>query len=128
MTQEDKNLLLKDLCARLPYDVKGIITFNGDKDIFTIIGISNILVLSNTECCHIEDFKPYLRSLSNMTKEEEKEYAEIVVKSQNSTYENNESATTIVNDWYLSKGFDVRGLIPKGLALEVTEENNPYKE
>lgn len=30
MTQEEKDLLLRDLCARLPYGVKGIITFNAD--------------------------------------------------------------------------------------------------
>ena len=45
MKQEDKDLLMKDLCMRLPYGVKGIITFNGDKDIFTVKGIINILFL-----------------------------------------------------------------------------------
>ena len=60
-----------------------------------------------------------------MTEQENKEYAKIVVKSQDCSYINNESATTIVNDWYLSKGFDVRGLIPKGLALEARA--NMYK-
>ena len=53
-----------------------------------------------------------------MTAEELNEYGEIVMKSQDCSFENNESATTMVNDWYLSKNFDTRGLIKKGLAIE----------
>ena len=30
-------------------------------------------------------------------------------------------------DWYYSKHFDVRGLIPLNLAIEVTDKNNPYE-
>lgn len=128
MTQEDKILLLKDLCARLLYGVKGIITYDKSNTTFTIEGIdNNVLHLSDAEDCYVEDFKPYLRPMFSMTEEEEKEYAKIVVKSQNCSFENSESATTMANDWLLSKGFDVRGLISKGLAIEVTEENNPYK-
>ena len=46
MTQELKELILKDLCSRLPYGVKGIIAYNGDKNIFTVLttpDICNIL-------------------------------------------------------------------------------------
>ena len=126
MTQEDKELLLKDLSARLLYGVKGVITYDISNTIFTVEGIdNNVLHLSNAEERYVEDFKPYLRSLSSMTEQETKEYAKIVVKSQDCSYINNESATTIVNDWYLSKGFDVRGLIPKSLALEA--HANMYK-
>jgi hypothetical protein len=64
------------------------------------------------------DIKPYLRPMSSMTEEEDKEYTEVIVKSQDCSLENSESATTMANDWLLSKGFDVRGLITKGLALE----------
>ena len=117
MTQEDKELLLKDLCARLPYGVKGIITYNGDEDIFTVKGIFNILFLSDTECCHIEDFKPYLRPMSSMTEEEKEELRTLKwTKLEHYTV-----------DWLLSHHFDYRGLIEKGLAIEVTEENNPYE-
>ena len=139
MAQENKELLLKDLCARLPYGVKvlnmaegvnevceldSIMTSRKHKDkVFVSLTLPDDSVLTG-----IEMIKPYLRPMSSMTEEEKMEFHEILVKSQDCSYENNESATTILNDWYLSKGFDVRGLIPKGLAIAVTKENNPYKE
>lgn len=133
MTQEDKELLLMDLCARLPYGVICSIYRIDDWNVgwrdekltgYFYNGIAYEFYFGNSPVSidnDISKIKPYLRPLSSMTKEENKEYAEIVVKSQNCSYENNESATTMVNDWYLSKGFDVRGLIPKGLALEAPE-------
>lgn len=121
MTQEDKQLLLQDLCTRLPYGVKGIITYNGDKDIFTIKGIFNILFLSDTECCHVEDFKPYLRPLSSMTEEEKNEYF-----GRTMTIDIVQTSKEVI-DWLNKKMFDYRGLIKKDLAIAVTKENNPYK-
>ena len=133
MTQEDKNLLLRDLCARLPYKpicfkkITNCIPSDSvllEEDIYSFrTGKPTIADYGQHDYYKtvVLELKPYLRSMSSMTKEEEKEYAEVVVKSQNCSYENNESATTMVNDWYLSKGFDVRGLIPKGLALEAPE-------
>ena len=124
MTQEDKKLLLKDLCARLPYGFT-VHRYSDNSDIAfeqnDIDGFGHFLEYSEDD-----EFKPYLRPMSSMTEEEEKEYAKVVVKSQDCSYENNESATTMVNDWYLSKGFDVRGLIPKGLALEASEGMYEY--
>ena len=129
MTQEEKSLLLKDLSARLPYGVKGIITYNGDKDIFTIKGIFNILFLSDIECCHVEDFKPYLRSMDDMTEEEEKEICQSM-KDYNLLPGPDRAGVFCgeIVEWLNSHYFDYRGLIEKGLAIEVTEENNPYKE
>ena len=141
MTQEEKDLLLKDLCARLPYGVKVYNTSFKEPTIQTLYGkISDDEFLMEETYTGVgvdgDDFgsfnkrhytgyvdfiKPYLRPMSSMTEEEDKEYAEVIVKSQDCSLENSESATTIVNDWYLSKGFDVRGLIPKGLALEAPE-------
>ena len=137
MTQEEKSLLLQDLCARLPYDV--IVdyrenefetphwkitaiypeTMDGRISYYKRIGVGSE---SGSRPFKIGEVKPYLRPMSSMTEEEDKEYAKIIVKSQDCSYENNESATTMVNDWYLSKGFDVRGLIPKGLALEAPKD------
>lgn len=156
MAQKDKGLLLIDLCARLPYGVRGrvyaevtkgeyditgdMIFFNSPFDV-TLDSINasteeiHVVAIGNEETVYfleeqqvegtpytINDFKPYLRPMSSMTEEEKKDYAKIVVKSQDCIYANNESATTMVNDWYLSKQFDVRGLIPMGLALEAPEE------
>ncbi len=114
MTQKDKELLLQDLCARLPY---GITVYDYDREETREMGLGTLhdIIINDLEC------KPYLRPMSSMTEEEKKEYAKVVVKSQDCSYKNNESATTVVNDWYLSKGFDVRGLIPKDLALAAPE-------
>lgn len=129
MTQEDKELLLKDLSARLTY---GVIV-STPKGVGHLCSI-NQTIFGNEYGVNIEatkrdyfndnecDIKPYLRPMSSMTEEENKAFAKVMVRSQDCSYMNNESATTMVNDWYLSKGFDVRGLIPRGLAIEAPEE------
>ena len=124
MTQEHRKLLLKDICARLPYGVKGIITYNGDKDIFTVEGIFNILFLSDTESCHVEDFKPYLFPLSSMTEEEWEDYQKIKMMDWvhgdiNGTFIN----AGLIVDWLNVHHFDYRGLIEKGLAIDATNLN-----
>ena len=129
MTQEDKKLLLADLCARLPYGVKCYsVTTKGEPN--TIGGYCEIFddfyIREVSGWFNISMIKPYLRPMSSMTEEEHKEFAKVIVRSQDCSYQNNESATTMVNDWYLSKGFDVRGLIPKGLALEALEGMYEY--
>jgi len=72
---------------------------------------------------NIEDIKPYLRPISSMTEDEEKEYNKTlcVIRGHGSF------CTIDTFDYLISHGFDVHDLIPKGLAIEVTEENNPYK-
>ena len=118
MTKEEKELLLKDLCARLPYGVKGIITYNGDKNIFTIKGIFNILFLSDTEPCLVEDFKPYLFPLSSMTEEQEKEYNNLNCYELG-YFPHSEDAL----DYLTKNHFDYRHLIEKGLAIDATGLN-----
>jgi len=122
MTNEEKQLLLKDLCARLPYGVKISTRLKGNPS-FVDSELSGEL---------LDDFakkdwgiiKPYLRSLSSMTKKEKKEYD----KLRMSFYKNAKDASLVLIDWLNAHHFDHRGLIEKGLAIEVTEENNPYKE
>ncbi len=141
MTQEEKDLLLKDLCARLPYGVKVYNTSFKEPTIQTLYGkISDDEFLMEETYTgvgvdgddfgsfnkrhytgYVDSIKPYLRPMLSMTEEEDKEYAGVIVKSQDCSLENSESATTMANDWLLSKGFDVRGLISKGLALEAPE-------
>lgn len=143
MNQEDKELLLKDLCARLPYKCvysasRGITHWNK-----LILNIDTITKLINNE---YDEIKPYLRPMDSMTKEETKElFKEIGFEFTCNTcgipaHYNYEFAKqikgipTITNvefikviDWLNKKMFDYRGLIEIGLAIEVTEENNPYK-
>lgn len=106
MTQEEKQLLLKDLCTRLPYGVK----FQGeDSNVYT-------LDAANYFALQVEDmvFKPYLRPMSSMTKEEEEEY-ELLIDCSDHTYF---KTSDKVIDWLNSHHFDYRGLIDKGFALE----------
>lgn len=84
----------------------------GDKDKHYIIEPKSIL-----------DYKPYLRPMSSMT-EEEIDYFYYLISLDTGISSNNEN---LIN-WFLEHHFDFMGLIPKGLAIKVTENNNPYKE
>ena len=71
----------------------------------------------------IINFKPYLRSMSSMTEEERNEYNKMqCVYGVTSISKHGE-----MTDWLNAHHFDYRGLIEKGLAIEVTKENNPYE-
>jgi hypothetical protein len=122
MEENLKQLLLIDLSARLPYGVKGIITYNESNITFTIEGIdNNVLHLSDAEECYVEDFKPYLRPMSSMTEDKKKEYELLanhcIVTSIG--FIHLEAAPLI--DWLNTHHFDYRGLIEKGIALEAPE-------
>ena len=133
--EEEEELLLIDLCARLPYGLKCHIgyTFNNEttdgKDVYTEDDdtITEVNIFLGTvhadylgECFDIDQIKPYLRPMSSMTKEEKKVYIEI---SSNLC---GEIAAKTMIDWLNKYHFDYRGLISKGLALEATE--GMYKE
>ena len=132
MIQEDKNLLLQDLCARLPYGIK-VQYLTGVNDKTYVCNVDQVSIKSQcvgiAEIAHtvftwriIERIKPYLRPMSSMTEEEKKEYKHLVAFSGNPIG----SADFI--DWLNAHHFDYRGLIERGLAIEVTGENNPYKD
>jgi len=116
MTQEDKELLLKDLCARLPYGVKVSVNY----DIITIetkemgIGTLHDFTYGNV------DIKPYLRSMSSMTEEEKQEFSKLAVGTHLFKGPLIPSYDTL--DWLNKHHFDYRGLIEKGLALGASEE------
>ena len=87
MTQEDKNLLLTDLCARLPYGIKAYASEINKNGIVTDINIPHNMVnltVDNTneryELVSLLDIKPYLRSLSSMTEEEKEKYINLRYK------------------------------------------------
>lgn len=137
MTQEEKELLLKDLCARLPYGVK---VTNGIHKI-TLTPCSDTSIIIN------EHILPYLRPMSSMTEEEKKELERLIDEKLNGNIgqENDEwvpwvlhDTTGIKNfiggerfyfdemsfiyDWLNAHYFDFRGLIEKNLALEAPED------
>lgn len=117
MTQDDKELLLKDLCARLPYNVKiaemsgGTLTTSPRTDV--------IYVIENGG-------KPYLRPISSMTEEEQNEYEglcldNLALPTVKAYYNRYISTDYLHIDWLNAHHFDYRRLIEKGLALEAKE-------
>lgn len=116
MTQEQKELLLKDLCARLPHGVK--ISVNDKVEILQGINtIDNVAEYDSFLSSDIEEVKPYLFPLSSMTEEQEKECQQI----KHSYYYDDDSF--VLFDWYNKNHFDYRGLIPMGLANDATGLN-----
>ena len=135
MTQEEKQLLHKDLCARLPY---GFIIHrysdNVDIEINTVDDFAHFLEYSEGE-----DFKPYLRPKSSMTEDEWKEFSAFIGKTEMYVQQIRLDADSMANpiiggfqcvywglfdkcvDWLNKNMFDYRGLIPMGLALEAKE-------
>ena len=123
MTQEEKQLLLIDICGRLPYSTKVFYEYVDDLDKKTY-GYSLTL---NTWCINelIAEkaiVKPYLRSMSSMTEEEENELRRI-----RWTTKEGEPRMYEWCDYANAHHLDYRGLIPMGLAIAVTRENNPYE-
>ena len=121
MTQEEKQLLLQDLCARLPYGVKVIRPLYG----------AVTLTYDMVKLIDKDDNKwlPYLRPMSSMTEEEYKELKSISSYYGFAPYEyiGDWCPNYEMVNWLNSHHFDYRGLIEKGLAIAVTKENNPYK-
>ena len=130
MTQEDKELLLKDLCGRLPYGVEAdcVGEYVKIKYIDPHRSTAYISNLGKTKWESIEVITPYLRPMESMTEEEEKEYINIDNLSYSCPMIYAHFPAFKRMDWLNAHHFDYRGLIPKGLAIAVIEENNPYKE
>ena len=124
MKQEDKDLLLKDLCSRLPYGVK-VKFYDHWVDEYEIIPLTAKL-LSDT--VYIGDIKPYLFPLSSMTEEQKKEYCSLVWFDGLSAGWNRDDAIILnevemLIDFYHKNHLDYRGLIPMGLANDATGLN-----
>ncbi len=154
LSKEEKELLLKDLCARLPF---GVIVRHADPfidndgnetgefwykhgylcDVCTLDDMTTTIIESEgsdeegyEHICLLERTLPYLRPMSSMTEEERKEYNDIV-KNTIDFYDcpksDNVCFLSVPIDWLNANKFDYRDLISKGLAIEVTKNNNPYK-
>lgn len=133
MEQEDKELLIKDLCGRLPYHTKvskaywvsydGKFELEWDKEELT----SSLLNYIEEEDAW-EYIKPYLRPMSSMTEEEyDQLYIDSRVKEDSVDILDALANDLDAIDWLNAHHFDYRGLIEKDLAIEITENNNPYK-
>ena len=123
MTEEDKNLLLIDLCGRLPYGVKvEAETWLEDEGEFAYVPDKVYSINSDGYIVHgydeVYECKPYLFPLSSMTEEQKEEFDRLY------TYD-----ALIIEpqweliDWLNKNHFDYRGLIEKGLAIDATNKN-----
>jgi hypothetical protein len=143
MTKEEKELLLKDLCARLPY---GVIIYVHDTFPYTTLPCFNmrlgsfVSILSSIEPIfktkdklikkvlkeHTEylEFKPYLRPMSSMTEEERNNLRAYCRTQEGIIYDIGVAGAIncpAIIDFLNKNHFDYRGLIEKGLALEAPE-------
>ena len=123
MTQENKELLLKDLCARLPYGVK----------VQDELGRINKLVIGNADLNRLyhNDFSiyneeklslPYLFPLSSMTEKQKEEYCSLQQKVIYNKGLVNSDVMEYVN-WCYKNHIDINNLIPMGLAIDATKLN-----
>lgn len=143
MTQEEKHLLLKDICARLPYGV--IVDYKENEfeiphwKITTIypdtfdgwIGYDKRVGAgseSGSRPFKIGEVKPYLRPMSSMTEEEKKVVCSMNMISDTElndrlNYQRMYAQSYIIEtfDYFNAHHFDYRGLIEKGLAIEAPE-------
>ena len=133
MTQEQKNLLMRDLCARLPYRVKFKFKYSElSSEIMRAIFLENYVIISSKDnSCEINDIKPYLFPLSSMTEEQRAEYESLCIKETSEysdlygiIFAKDHYYDTVESIDYLYKNhIDVRGLIPLGLAIDCTNLN-----
>lgn len=139
MEQEDKDLLLRDLCARLPYGVKCYkMTFKpelAEEVICMLRNGSHNCVQLGTFLYRLEHIKPYLFPLSSMTEEQKNQLTEIWDADMNKALDyaiSGEeglsdlfklSAAKKVINWFIKNHFDFQGLIPKELAIDCTNLN-----
>jgi len=162
MTQEDKQLLLQDLCARLPYGVKAQVwgwdeekgevevplkIYSINTDGYVYFGTNDY----DVNYLPVEGCRLLLRPLSSMTEEEREDFWKNVLDIDWRELEFDKEPDVVpfpftkndcgfyldflyladlfsVFDWLNAHHFDFRNLLAKGLAIEVTEENNPYKD
>lgn len=118
MTQEQKDLLLKDLCARLPYGVK--ISVNDKAEILQGINtLDNVVEYGSFLSCGIEEVKPYLFPVSSMTDEQKNEFHKHCFSDMFGIL----FYTEETYDWLNANHFDYRRLIDKGLGIDATGLN-----
>ena len=141
MTQEYKELILKDLCARLPYGVKCQWDTYYEGILIDVCKCKTKDGFVYWDCYFeecgddvpIEIVKPYLRPMSSMTEEERKEVGNLIKENRPDPYGiiSNKGiynllfsvsiTSGVLIDWLNAYHFDYRGLIEKGLALEAQE-------
>ena len=135
MTQNEKDILFKDLCARLPYGIKGnFLNSDGSLSHDTLlrkvsITYSCLVTADGNDGMGLNgDVKPYLFPLSSMTEEQKQEYRKVCeldteILEKHPMDGSPFPAMYNSQDWLDAHHFDYRGLIPMGLAIDATDLN-----
>ena len=118
MTQEDKNLLLKDLCSRLPYNTE--IQVNDWVLLTTTLKVGHISRLLNEDL----EIKPYLFPLSSMSEELKNFIRWKLTTPKHDSFDEDSIEDLLTNNvqvvnYCYEHHLDINGLIEKGLAIEV---------
>ena len=128
MTQEEKQLVLIELCTRLPYGLHVCIKEGKVSiDVDTVLRASDIHDWLTIPSCQNITFAPYLRPMSSMTEEEKNEVVKLGVcydgAFHNDVYDVGTSMEEafLAISWLIERHFDINYLINKGLALEAPE-------
>lgn len=125
MTQEDKKLVYKDLCARLPYGIICQVKFKesgqykSENMFLSGIFVDEAYFTTKNGSIYSNEYKPYLSPLSSMTEEQKKEYQYITERWM---YDPSYSISDSI-DWLNKNHFDFRNLIGKNLAIDCTNLN-----
>lgn len=126
MTREEKELLVKDICQKLPYGVKIRVEypFLEEKDWLpeNLYGLDLRREVIAGTSVRIEEFKPYLRPMSSMTEVESEKFEEYLELQSEYTTGADIRFKYDMFDWLNSRHFDYQHLIEKGLAIEAPEE------
>lgn len=135
MTEEEKDLLIKDLCSRLPYEVKvhakytdlgETIEVDGIVKMIDADGVVGIEVMYDTGSAwtyvQIDDVEPYLFPMPSMTEEQDKEFALLQTSPGQEGFLYAWNCATMMK-WLIENNFDYNGLIPRGLAKDATGKN-----
>ena len=123
MAQKEKDLLLKDLSARLLYGVKIWFAESNSNDHLQSIWYDNLegwQVDGDNLSAPVYAVKPYLFPLSSMTEEQKREYHELIGGMFGTSALIN---FEVLTDFFNKNHFDYRGLIPMGLAIDATNKN-----
>ena len=126
MTQEYKELLIKDLCARLPYNVICQVEFKEDgkynSKVMLLSGIFTDEAYFTTKggSIYSNEYKPYLRPMSSMTEEEQRTLDSMCNGVEMVSRLSGLKMFDKAFNWLNENHFDYRGLIEKGLALDAT--------
>ena len=115
MTQEDKELLMRDLSTRIPYGVIVNVYGMSNVKLTSVSWYDEVSVEDSVGLYNISEVKPYLFPLLSMTEEQQTNLTKFVA--------NGITGENILYDWYNKNHFDYRGLIKKGLAIDATGLN-----